>query len=92
MYIPHSLKGVLFGPTFIGLTLILKVACPASVGSGCFADALAVPIFLPLILVYKNVGEGWVMYHELWFIFVYWSIVGLLVGFIFDLRTRQSPN
>ncbi|MDZ4206058.1 MAG: hypothetical protein U1C12_02495 [Patescibacteria group bacterium] len=91
MHIPYSIQGALFGPALIGLTLILKILCPAPVGAGCFTDYLATPIFLPLIFVYKVVGEGLVMYHELWFVVLYWSFVGLLVGLIFDLRTRQSP-
>lgn len=91
MHIPYSIQGALFGPALIGLTLILKILCPAPVGAGCFTDYLATPIFLPLIFVYKVVGEGLVMYHELWFVVLYWSFVGLLVGLIFDLRNRQSP-
>jgi len=91
MRIPYFVQGAFFGPALIGLTLVLKVACPASVGAGCFADSLAVPIFLPLIFVYKIVGGGLVMYHELWFVALYWSLVGLLAGLIFDLRTPRSP-
>ena len=91
MYIPYFIQGVVFGPAFIGLTLILKVLCPLPAGAGCFADYLAVPIFLPLIFVYGIVGKGLVMIHELWFVVLYWSFVGLLSGLIFDLRTRQSP-
>jgi len=89
MRIPYSIQGALFGPVLIGLTLILKVACPTPAGSSCFADFLAVPIFFPLIVVYKMVGEGWIMYHELWFVFLYWSLVGLLIGLIFDLREQK---
>ena len=91
MRIPYFVQGAFFGPALIGLTLVLKVACPASVGAGCFADSLAVPIFLPLIFVYKIVGGGLLMYHELWFVVLYWSLVGLLAGLIFDLRTPRSP-
>jgi len=76
MRIPYFVQGAFFGPALIGLTLVLKVACPASVGAGCFADSLAVPIFLPLIFVYKIVGGGLLMYHA---------------GLIFDLRTPRSP-
>lgn len=90
MKIPYFIQGVLFGPVFIGLALILKVICPVSSGAGCFADYLAVPIFLPLIFIYKLAGDGLVMSHELWFVVLYWSIIGLLAGLILDLRTRRS--
>ena len=90
MQIPYFIQGLVFGPAFIGLTLILKVICPVSAGAGCFADYLAVPIFLPLIFVYKIVGDGLVISHELWFVVLYWSLIGLLLGLIFDLRTRRS--
>jgi len=91
VHIPYFIQGVVFGPAFIGLTLILKMVCPLPSGAGCFADYLAVPIFLPLIFVYRTVGEGLVMVHELWFVVLYWSLVGLLSGLIVDLHTRQSP-
>ena len=90
MHIPYSIQGALFGPAFIGLSLVLKVFCPAPAGAGCFADHLAVPIFLPLIFVYEIVDESLVMYHELWFVILYWSFAGFLIGLIFDLRTRRS--
>ena len=89
MRTPYSIQGALFGPALIGLSIILKVLCPTSVGAGCFADSLSVPIFLPLIFVYKIVDDSLVMYHELWFVVLYWSLVGLLVGLIFDLRKRK---
>ena len=62
---------------------------------GTFLDVvamltIAVPIFLPLILVYGIVGNNLIMYHELWFIVLYWSLAGLLLGLMFDLRTRWS--
>jgi len=91
MHVPYSIQGALFGPALIGLSLFLKVLCLTPTGMGCFADFLAVPIFLPLIFIYKIVGEGWIMYHELWFVVLYWSLVGCLIGLIFDLRTRRSP-
>ncbi len=90
MHIPHLIQGALFGPVLIGLTLILKVLCPASIGAGCFADHLAVPIFLPLIFIYAVFGDGFIVAHELWFVILYWSLIGLLIGLIFDLRTRRS--
>lgn len=90
MRIPHFIKGALFGPAIVALTLVLKVICPAPTGAGCFADHLAVPIFFPLVFVYRVLGLDLVMYHELWFLALYWSLVGLFVGLIFDLRSRPS--
>lgn len=90
MRIPYFLQGVLFGPIFIGLTLILKIICPVPAGDGCFADHLAIPIFLPLIFIYKVIDPGTVLAHELFFLTVYWSLVGLLFGLILDLRRGQS--
>ena len=90
MRIPYFIQGALFGPALIGLTLVLKVFCLAPVGAGCFADHLAIPIFLPLILFYTTFGESVVLAHELWFVVIYWSLTGLLIGLIFDLHTRRS--
>ena len=89
MKIPYFIQGALFGPVLIGLALILKVLCPASAGSSCFADHLAVPIFLPLIFAYTNFGGNLIVIHEFWFVIAYWAIVGFLIGLIFDLRGRK---
>lgn len=91
MRIPYFIQGALFGPAFIGLSLALKVLCPAPAGAGCFTDHLAVPIFLPLSFVYGVFGGNLAPAHELWFLLLYWSFVGFLVGLIFDLRTPRSP-
>ncbi|MDP3763445.1 MAG: hypothetical protein Q8Q92_02185 [bacterium] len=92
MRIPYSVLGALFGPLFIGLSLVLKILCPASVDASCFADQLAIPIFLPLIFVYKTFGTGLIMTHELWFVLLYWSFVGFLVGLISDLREYNKSK
>ena len=89
MHIPYSIQGALFGPIFIGLSIFLKALCPKATGAGCFADHLAVPIFFPLTFLYKIGGE-FSTRHELWFLLLYWGLVGFLVGFIFDLRTSRS--
>lgn len=91
MRIPYAIQGALFGPVLIGLTLVLKMMCLAPVGAGCLADHLAIPIFLPLILVYVTFGQSLVLAHELWFVILYWSLVGLLIGLIFDLHSRPFP-
>ncbi|MDP2642114.1 MAG: hypothetical protein Q8P21_02400 [bacterium] len=90
MKIPYSIQGALFGPALIVLALIFKLMCPETAGAACFADHLAVPIFLPLILAYKVLGESLVVSHELWFVFLYWILVGFLAGLIFDLRNPRS--
>ena len=92
MRLPYSIQGALFGPILLGLSIVLKLFCPPSVDVGCFADYLAVPIFLPLILVYKLVDPGWVVIHEFWLVLLYWSLVGALVGFIFDLRVKKEAQ
>ncbi|MEK7461505.1 MAG: hypothetical protein AAB586_00310 [Patescibacteria group bacterium] len=91
MRIPYSIQGMFFAPAFIGLSFILKLFCPVPVGAGCLTDQLAIPIFLPLIFVYKVVGNHLVMYHEFWFVILYWSLAGFLIGLIFDLRNHPSP-
>lgn len=90
MHIPNFIKGAFFGPAFIGLVFILKLTCPVSVDLGCLADYLAVPVFLPLSFAQHIMGDNFVIAHELLFMFVYWSLVGMFIGFIFDLHKRQS--
>ena len=90
MHIPYFIQGLFFGPALILLTLLLKLTCPQSAGAGCFADHLATPVFFPLIFIYKISGESFVISHDFWFILFYWAITGLLIGLIFDLRTRRS--
>lgn len=90
MRIPYSIQGALFGLAFIGLSLVLKVMCPVSPGAGCLTDHLAIPIFLPLLFVYNTIGGGIAVAYELWFMLLYWSLVGFLVGLIFDLRSLRS--
>lgn len=89
-HIPYCVQGALFGPVFIGLLFVLKGLCPVSTDAGCFADYLAVPIFLPLVSIYRVFGTSQALVHELWLVLLYWSFVGLLAGFIFDLHTPQS--
>jgi hypothetical protein len=84
--IPSSVQGLLFGPILISLFFVLKAFCPGSAGDACFADQFAVPIFLPLIAVYKIFGSSSVIGgQEFLFIMVYWAIVGFVVGLIIDL-------
>jgi hypothetical protein len=92
MRIPYFIQGALFAPAFVGLVIILKIFCPASAGATCFADHLAVPIFLPLILVYTNFGGNLLVIHEFWFVLVYWAVTGFLIGLILDLRVRKGSQ
>ena len=95
MRIPYSIKGALFGPALLAIVIILKMFCLGPASSGCFVDYVAVPIFLPLILVYKVIGIGSLMINEFLLVLLYWSVVGFLVGFMTDLymhRSRYSPE
>lgn len=83
---------MLFAPTLVALLFALKAVCPASAGEACFADWFATPIFLPLIAVYKifdhvPTASG----QEIVFIFLYWALVGFVLGLILDLYTRPRP-
>jgi hypothetical protein len=90
MRLPYALQGIIFAPLFVGLIFVLKSFCPESAGEMCFADFFAVPLFLPLIAVYKVFGyipgpNG----QEVLFLILYWALVGFLIGFILDQYTRQ---
>ena len=86
MRIPSSVQGLIFAPTLICLFFILKAFCPDSAGDSCFADQFAVPIFLPLVAIYKIFGDTSVVAgQEFLLIMVYWAFIGFLVGLILDL-------
>jgi hypothetical protein len=88
---PYAIQGLLFAPAFIGLVFLLKAFCPGSAGDSCFADFFAVPVFLPLITMYKIFGQvPGANGQEFLFLILYWSLVGFLVGFILDLYIRRS--
>lgn len=92
MRLPYAFQGLLFVPALIMLVFILKVFCPESAGEECFADYFAVPIFLPLIVIYKIFGDSTaVLGQEFLFILLYWGAVGFFIGLIFDLYTHPSP-
>lgn len=89
MRIPYVVWGLLLAPALVGLIFVLKALCSSE--NVCLADYFAVPVFLPLITIYKIFGSapaggG----HELLFILSYWGAVGALIGFILDLYTRRS--
>jgi hypothetical protein len=89
--VPLSIQGLFFAPVLICLFFVLKAFCPDSAGSGCFADQFAVPIFLPLVAVYKIFGSSDVIGgHEFIFISAYWAIIGFLIGLMFDLWMRKG--
>lgn len=96
MRIPSSVQGLLFAPTLVCLFFALKAFCPDSAGSSCFADQFAVPIFLPLVAIYKIFGNSSVIGgHEFLFILTYWAFIGFLVGLGVDLlfshKKRSKP-
>ena len=90
MRIPYFIKGAIFAPAVVLLSVVLKISCPAPVGEGCFTDFLAVPVFLPLALVYKFSGTTFPSMYEFWFVVVLWAVIGMVIGFIADLYKRQS--
>ncbi len=91
MRIPSAIQGAVFAPVLVCLFFLLKAFCPESAGDSCFADQFAVPIFLPLVAVYKIFGDSSVVYgQEFLLIIVYWALIGALVGLILDLCIRLS--
>ncbi len=91
MRVPYAIKGMLFAPALVALAFFLKVICPESPGSGCLSDYLSTPIFLPAIFVESAVGKSIGSYGlEMLVVLLYWALVGLLVGLIFDLRKIRS--
>jgi hypothetical protein len=84
MKVPYAIQGMLFAPALIGLLFVLNITCPAN--GSCFSDHFTGAIFLPVAFVYKAFGNNtYFTNHESLLILLYWAIVGLLVGYIFDL-------
>jgi hypothetical protein len=84
MKVPYAIQGMLFAPALIGLLFVLNISCPQS--GSCFSDHFAGIIFLPVAFVYKAFGNNtYLTTHESLLILTYWAIVGLLVGYVFDL-------
>ena len=91
--IPSAVRGIFFGPVLISLFFILKAFCPQGTGDMCFADQFAVPIFLPLIAIYKIFGNSSVIWgHEFLFIIFYWAAVGFVIGLIIDLWSHKEKS
>lgn len=89
---PYAFQGVIFIPLLVGLIFVLKMFCPDSAGNMCFSDYFALPLFLPLVMVYRIFGlESEALGQELLFLILYWSLIGFLLGLILDLYTRPSP-
>jgi len=89
--IPLWIQGLFFAPILICLFFVLKATCPESAGSSCFADQFAVPIFLPLVAIFKIFGStDFLMGQEFLFILIYWALIGALIGLILDLCIRRS--
>lgn len=95
MRIPSSIQGMLFAPVLICLFFVLKAFCPESAGESCFADQFAVPIFLPLVAIYKIFGNSSVIGgHEFILVLIYWAVLGFLIGLVIDLlwhRNKEAP-
>lgn len=91
MRIPYAFQGAIFAPVLLVLIFILKSFCPESAAGSCFADYFAVPIFIPLITIYKIFGEEATgIGNEFAFILLYWALIGFALGIIIDLYRRPS--
>lgn len=90
MRIPYCIKGALFVPILFVLVLVLKAICPVAESNTCFADFMAVPIFLPLAVIYDLLGSSRSVAYEFWIVLFYWLLIGFLIGLIFDLYRRRS--
>lgn len=93
MRIPSSIKGAIFAPVLICLFFVLKVFCPESAGNSCFADQFAVPIFLPLVAIYKIFGDSSIIHgQEFLVVMIYWAVIGFLVGLVVDLWKGEETQ
>ena len=89
--VPYAIQGVLFVPLFVALIFVLKMFCPASAGDMCFSDYFAVPVFLPLVMIYTLFDfQGEALGQELIFVLLYWGLIGFLVGFVIDILTKRD--
>lgn len=89
MRLPYAVKGAALAPLIVLIIFILKSFCPAT--GSCFVDWLAIPIFLPLIAIYRIFGENTGIWgQEFLFIILYWGVIGFLLGFILDQYTHRS--
>ena len=87
--IPSCILGLFMAPGLICIFFLLKAICSA--GNSCVVDRFALPIFLPLAMVYKVFGSSKVIGgQDFIFILLYWSLIGFLLGSILDLYTRRS--
>lgn len=88
--IPFAIYGLFILPALVGLIFISKSFCGDSV---CLADSFAVPIFLPLVALYKIFGDADLIGgHEFFFVAVYWAIIGFLLGLVLDIYLRKEAH
>src|SRR5689334_21315830 len=89
MRLPYAVQGAIYAPILVVIVFVLKGFCS---GEGfCIADPLAIPIFLPLIAIYRIFGENTGVFgQEFLFVILYWGVLGFLAGFILDQYTRRS--
>ncbi len=92
MKLPQSVEGLILAPGFASLILFLKLSCPASNGEGCFADFFIRMVFLPLPFIYKIFSShpDIVGRHEVSYLLLYWALVGLVIGLIFDIHKKET--
>lgn len=92
MKIPYYIQGALFAPALVGVLFILKITCPAGFGQGCFADPFLTPVFMPLTIIYEVFGNSpFVIAYEPILILLYWIILGLFIGMLFDILKHDYP-
>jgi hypothetical protein len=77
--VPLWAQGALFAVAFALLIFFLKITCPIELG--CFADPFLLPLLSPLIFVHYLGPLG---SFEPFFILLFWCLVGMLIGFLFD--------
>jgi hypothetical protein len=93
MKVPYYIQGALFAPALVGVLFILKITCPAGAGQGCFSDPFLTPVFMPLTFIYKVFGNSpFVVSHEPMFILLYWILIGLFVGMLFDILNHKKQE
>jgi len=78
----------------VGFLIVLKAFCPAFTSGVCFADFFAMPVFLPLVAFYRIFGQNPPFSNqELVLVFLYWALIGLLVGLLIDLiKKKDTPE
>jgi hypothetical protein len=90
-HITASIQGLFLAPALVCLFFLLKAFCPEASGS-CFVDHFAVPVFLPLVAIYKIFGDSSIIGgHEFILVILYWAAIGFFIGLFIDFWLHR-PN